>query len=81
MKQKFTIKGIKISNALDSKPITVVVGGTKDKYPTINFESLKTRYHQLTCYETHQEIIFLRNGRVAYIFDKNEVYKFTESEN
>jgi len=81
MKQKFTIKGIKINNALGSKLIMVVVGGTKDEYPTINFKSLKARYHQLTCYETHQEIIFLRNGRVVYIFDKNEVHKFTESEN
>lgn len=69
MKQKYAIKGITVDfNTLKTKEIEVIAGSKNN-----DFNGLRLKYNNLETVETHQQVIFLKNGRVVKIFDKNTV--------
>ena len=74
-KMQYTINGISIDfHYLTTEPIieSWIVKGN-DCF--IDYAGLKLKFHNLTCKETHQQIFFLKNGRIVKLFDKNLVTK------
>lgn len=73
----YEITGIKIDfNSLETEKIAVN-GSFKlkdDEYPSMNYNALKLKYNNLVMQESHQQVWFLKNGRIVYLFDKNTCY-------